>query len=289
MAQHRRGGADPTWRRTTRGWFRCAQTPQGPSSLFVEARDAAGEVRAQAWGAGAAWALEQLPHLLGAHDTPPVSWAPHPVVDEALRARPHWRRAGSGLVLQDLVPTVIEQKVTGQEAFGSYRSLVLRHGRRAPGPAGERGLLVPPTDQEWAVLPSWAWLGASVDHARAGALTQALARGASLQRAVLEEPTQAEHLLTSVPGIGRWSAAEIRQRSLGDADAVSYFDYHVAKDFGWAVSGVEFTDAELETFLEPWAGFRGRVVTLVRAQFGGRPRHGARMAPRRHMPDARRW
>ncbi len=233
--------------------------------------------------------MDQLPELLGALDRPPRDWAPHPVVDAALRARPHWRRAGSRLVLQDLVPTVIEQKVTGQEAFGSYRTLVLRHGSPAPGPAGERGMKVPPSNVEWSLLPSWAWLGASVDHARAGALTQVLARGDALERTLVQHPERAEEMLCAVPGIGRWTAGEVRQRALGDADAVSWFDYHVAKDFGWAVSGREFDDAEMEEFLTPWAGFRGRVVTLVRAEFGGRPRHGARMAPRRHLPDARRW
>ena len=48
--------------------------------------------------------------------------------------------------------------------------------------------------------------------------------------------------LRSIPGIGAWTCAEVRQRSLGDPDAVSFGDYHVAKDVGWALTGTPFDD-----------------------------------------------
>ena len=42
-----------------------------------------------------------------------------------------------------LVPAILEQKVTGNEAFVSYRRLVMRYGVSAPGAeAAQRGLLV---------------------------------------------------------------------------------------------------------------------------------------------------
>lgn len=288
MAQHRRGGVDPSWQRTTRGWFWACSSPQGPATVFIAPQPSSATVEATAWGDGADWLLEQVPRLLGALDDPPVEWASHPAVDQALRAHPHWRLGRMDLVLQALAPSVIEQKVTGQEAFDSWATVVRRHGTPAPGPAGARGLMVPPSNVRLAALPSWEWLRASVDHARAGALTQAFARGESLEKAVLAAPERADELLRTLPGIGVWTAAEVRQRALGDADAVSYFDYHVAKDVGWAVRGEGFTDAELAEFLRPWEGFRGRVVHLVRRHFGGRPRHGARLEPRRHMPGDRR-
>ena len=40
-----------------------------------------------------------------------------------------------------------------------------------------------------------------------------------------------------------WTSAEVRQRSLGDPDAVSFGDYHVAKDVGWALVGEAVDDA----------------------------------------------
>jgi 3-methyladenine DNA glycosylase/8-oxoguanine DNA glycosylase len=80
-----------------------------------------------------------------------------------------------------------------------------------------------------------------------------------------------------------WTAAEVRQRALGDPDAVSYGDYHVAKDVGWALTGTPFDDAELARYLQPWAGHRGRVPFLVAAAGLHRPRRGPRMAPREHL------
>ena len=81
-----------------------------------------------------------------------------------------------------------------------------------------------------------------------------------------------------------WTSAEVRSRAFGDADAVSFGDYHVAQDVGWAVTGTPYDDAELRVFLEPWRPQRNRVVALIHGFAGGRPRRGPRMAPRTHLP-----
>ena len=65
---------------------------------------------------------------------------------------------------------------------------------------------------------------------------------------------------------------------------MSFGDYHVAKDVGWALTGTPFDDAALEEFLEPWRPQRGRVPTLVALAGLRRPRRGPRMAPRTHLP-----
>ena len=65
---------------------------------------------------------------------------------------------------------------------------------------------------------------------------------------------------------------------------MSFGDYHLAREVGWAVRGSDFDDAELEEFLEPWRGHRGRVALLMLLTGPGRPRRGARMAPRTHLP-----
>ncbi|WP_246535518.1 hypothetical protein [Nocardioides aquaticus] len=77
----------------------------------------------------------------------------------------------------------------------------------------------------------------------------------------------------------------MRQRTFGDPDAVSFGDYHVAKDVGWALTGEPFDDDEMRAYLEPWRPQRGRVVALLAASRLHRPRHGARMAPRTHLPS----
>jgi 3-methyladenine DNA glycosylase/8-oxoguanine DNA glycosylase len=76
----------------------------------------------------------------------------------------------------------------------------------------------------------------------------------------------------------------VRSRVFGDPDAVSFGDYHIAKDVGWAVTGEPFDDDRLREFLEPWRPQRNRAVMLIYVLAGHRPRHGPRMAPRTHLP-----
>ena len=84
--------------------------------------------------------------------------------------------------------------------------------------------------------------------------------------------------------MGEWTSAEVRQRALGDPDAVSFGDYHVAKDVGWALTGTPFDDEEMRAYLEPWRPHRGRVPLLIGLAGLHRPRRGPRMAPRTHLP-----
>jgi 3-methyladenine DNA glycosylase/8-oxoguanine DNA glycosylase len=183
-----------------------------------------------------------------------------------------------------LVPAVIEQKVTGQEAFGGYRVLVRRFGSRAPGPGESRGLWVAPGAKEWAAIPSWAWLRASVDGARSGTVLRAAAVAGRLEEAADLPVEQARTRLRAVPGIGVWTMAEVAQRALGDPDAVSFGDYHVAKDLTWALTGEVLDDDALAELLEPYRGHRFRVQQLLGFDGGSRPRRGPRMAPRTHLP-----
>jgi len=87
-----------------------------------------------------------------------------------------------------------------------------------------------------------------------------------------------------VPGVGVWTAAETAQRALGDADAVSFGDYHVARNIGWALTGEELDDDGLAELLEPYRGHRYRVQRLLELAGAMRPRRGPRMPPRRHLP-----
>ena len=155
---------------------------------------------------------------------------------------------------------------------------------RAWGPGADLKLWVQPAPGTVRQVPSWEWLRMHVDPARSRALVTAARVADSLERTVGLPGDEVERRLTSLPGIGVWTAAEVRQRAHGDADAVSFGDYHVAKDVGWAVAGRAFDDAELAEFLEPWRPHRGRVVVLCLLA-GGRPeRRGPRMAPRTHLP-----
>ena len=133
-------------------------------------------------------------------------------------------------------------------------------------------------------VPSWEWLKMHIDHARSRTIVTAARVAESLERTASLPPEEAERRMRSLPGLGVWTCAEVRQRAFGDPDAVSFGDYHVAKDVGWALTGNEFDDVELEAYLEPWRPQRGRVVALVGMAGLHRPRHGPRMAPRGHLP-----
>lgn len=284
LRQQRHGGGDPTHRLALAGrHWRAARTPEGVVTLAVSEQDAAGAITAHAWGPGGGWALAQLPALLGDLDDWSGFEPRHPVLEEARRRHPHLRLGRTGLVMEALVPAIIEQKVTGQEAFAGFRALVRRHGTPAPGPGASHGLMVQPDAATLAKVPSWEWLRLHVDPARSRAVVTAARHAEALERAAGLPGEQAERRLRALPGIGVWTAAEVRQRALGDPDAVSFGDYHVAKDVGWALEGRLFDDAELARYLRPWQGHRGRVPFLVAAAGLHRPRRGPRMAPRDHL------
>ena len=138
LGQQRRGAGDPTHRTDVRGRvWRATRTPEGLATLCVESRAAEGVVVGTAWGPGASWALDTMPSLLGAADDPQGFEPLHPAVAEGWRRQPHWRLGASRRVMEALVPSILEQKVTGKQAFGSFRQLVLRHGE--PRPRSGRG------------------------------------------------------------------------------------------------------------------------------------------------------
>jgi 3-methyladenine DNA glycosylase/8-oxoguanine DNA glycosylase len=284
LAQSRRGPGDPTYRTDGGRHWRGIRTPEGPATLLIEPRPAEAVVEARAWGPGATWALDALPTTLGADDDPAGFEPRLPILQQALRHHPHWRLGRTGLVMEALVPAIIEQKVTGQEAFAGFRRLVRRYGERAPGPAADAGLWVQPAPEALRTIPSWEWLRMHIDPARSRPVVRAARVAESLERLTGLPSDEADRRLQSLPGVGRWTSAEARQRALGDADAVSFGDYHVAADVGWAVRGTPMDDDELEEFLEPWRPHRGRVTALLALTGLRRPRRGPRMAPRSHLP-----
>lgn len=283
---HRRGAGDPTYRVLADGSHaRAMRTPEGTVTLQVGPLDAAGDIAAQAWGDGAAWALDALPRMLGAEDDVAGFVPHHDVVAQAWRRHQHWRLGSTGLVLESLVPTIIEQKVTGQEAFGAFRTLVRRYGEPAPGPLD---LMLQPTPATLRTIPSWEWLRLPVDGGRSRPLLAAVRVADALERAGGASYDEFDRRLRSLPGIGVWTSAEVRATALGDADAVSFGDYHVAKNVGWALVGEAVDDDALAELLAPYRPHRHRVQHLVMAAGLGRPRRGARMAPRRHLPGSTR-
>ena len=280
----RRGGGDPTFRYDDEGsLWRGIRTPAGPATLRLR-QSGDLTVHASAWGDGADWVLDSVPAMLGAGDDPSGFVAHHPVVAEMHRRHAHWRITRTGLVMEALVPAIIEQKVTGQEAFAGFRMLVHRFGERAPGPGAGLPLWVQPSPAALRTIPSWDWLRMHIDPARSRAVVTAARVAASLERTVDLPGDEVDRRLRSLPGVGVWTSAEVRFRAHGDPDAVSFGDYHVAKNVGWAITGEAVDDDGLAELLEPYRPHRYRVQRLVELAHVHRPRRGPRMAPRRHLP-----
>jgi 3-methyladenine DNA glycosylase/8-oxoguanine DNA glycosylase len=281
----RRGVFDPAFQRDGDGTiWRASFTPEGQATLRIRRRSDLASIELEAWGPGADWVLDQAPALLGAMDDVSDFASKSPLVRATWARNPHWRVPRSGLVIEALVAAVVEQKVTGQEAWLGWRRLLTRFGEPAPGAGEARGLRTPPSAQTLAMIPSWEWLKCHIDGRRSRTIITAARVASSLERTVDLSHAEAERRLRSLPGVGVWTAAEIRQRAHGDADAVSFGDYHIAKHMGFAMTGEEIDDAQLLDLLEPERPHRYRVQHIVTTRLPGRPRRGPRMAPRRHLP-----
>jgi len=272
----RRGPADPTFRTTPDGSvWRASLTPVGPGTLRVALR--AGTAEAEAWGPGAEWLLEQLPEMLGASDDPGVFEPRHRLVALARHRRPGLRLMRSGLVLESLIPSVLEQKVTTDEAYRAWRLLVRKFGEPAPGPAPGR-MHVMPAPRTWSLIPSWEWHRAGVDNKRASTILRAVRVAARLEQATAMEPAQAQARLELVSGIGPWTSAETVQRSHGAADSVTVGDLHLPGIVGYALAGDRNADDELMlSLLEPYAGQRHRAARLILLSGCVPPRRAPRM------------
>jgi 3-methyladenine DNA glycosylase/8-oxoguanine DNA glycosylase len=269
------GRADRTIRLTRGEAWLAIRTASGPATLrLVHATDAMLEV--DAWGDGADVAMASVPELIGEADEPDRLVARHPVVRDLQRRHTGLRMPATRRVFAALLPSILEQKVTGTEAFRSYAALLHAHGEPAPGPGD---LLLAPTPERIAALPYWAFHPLGVERRRADVMRRAARRAAWLDASGTAE--EARRRLTSLVGIGAWTAAEVLRSAFGDPDAVSVGDFHIPSSVAWALAGEpRATDERMLELLEPYRGQRGRVQRLLEVGRVTAPRYGPRLSPR---------
>ncbi|WP_187351937.1 DNA-3-methyladenine glycosylase family protein [Allosaccharopolyspora coralli] len=272
-----RGKGDPTCAYGPGEYWRTATTARGAATLRLTS-DTDG-IRARAWGAGASLVLETVPDLLGAADDAHGFDAVHDVVARGVRTAPGLRLCATRRVWDVLVAAILEQKVTGREAWRSWRELCRRFGSAAPGPAPE-GLRVVPDPTQLRAIRDWEWHRAGVDGARRKTLLAAASVAGSLEKAVGFGGVEGRRHLRHVPGIGVWTAAEVAQRAWGDPDAVSIGDYHLPTIVGLALTGSPLDDDGMLEALAPYEGHRHRAVRYMNAAGVSRPRFGPRMPVR---------
>lgn len=258
--------------------WRATNTPAGAATIHatLHARDR--EFVVEAWGAGAAWALDHAPALLGSDDTGDVTTT-HPVVLAARSRASGLRLTATRSVLDVALATVIDQRVTGVEARRTWFALVRALGAPAPGPLLLR---LPPTPDRIVSLDDFARRRVGLEARRGAALVAVAREAARLQRAADAGSAVLQRTLEALPGVGPWTAATVAHLTLGDADAVAVGDWHLPRIVGHALAGEpRADDTRMLELLAPFAPQRARVVRLLAGAGLGPPR----TSPRAEIPD----
>ncbi|WP_240942035.1 DNA-3-methyladenine glycosylase family protein [Planosporangium thailandense] len=264
---------DPTVRVSAREAWWVTRTPDGPGTLRL-CREGSTLV-AQAYGAGAAWLLDRADAIAGLRDDL-SSFADvagrHSLVHRLAHVYRGRRMPASGVIFPHLLPAILGQKVTYQEAYRAYRAILRHFGEPAPGLPD---MPVPPAAEAIAATPYYVFHPFGVEQRRADTLRRAADRATALERAT--SSADATRRLVSLPGIGPWTAAEVVRASHGDPDAVSVGDYHLPNFVAWALAGEpRADDRRMLELLEPFRGHRGRVCRLIVAAGIGAPKYGPR-------------
>lgn len=292
LSWYRHGGGDPTtWlsvsgRGTTSSgrFVRATFTPDGPGTLVIEWTS--DEVRYEAFGPGAAWLEAQAPVMLGANDRVDhrLEDATHPAVAAAAVAGRAARFGSSGNLYHELLPTIIEQRITIGEAHAQWRRLCSALSDTAPGPFTR--LLLPPHPDVLMRQPSWWFHPLGIERKRAEPLIKVGWHASKLWQWARLEPPEAAAKLHLIPGVGQWTVGSVLGPALGDTDAVAVGDYHlknlIACNLGGAARG---TDEQMLELLEPYAGQRGRVVRLLACHGSPPPKFG----PKKRVLPMRAW
>jgi 3-methyladenine DNA glycosylase/8-oxoguanine DNA glycosylase len=272
------GRHDPCARFVDGSYWWATRTPDGPASLSLHRDD--GSLVAQGYGPGAGWVVERADAVAGLRDDLTgfeELAASHPVVARLARAHRGLRLPATGRLFPRLLRAILEQKVTGKEAYRAYAATVRHFREPAPGPVAS--LLLPPDPADVAATPYWAFHPFGVEQRRADTVGRAAAAADRLERCA--DAAEATARLTAIPGIGPWTAAEVVREVYGDPDAVSVGDYHIPNTVSWALAGEpRGDDARMLELLAPFRGHRGRVCALLEAAGIGAPRYGPRMPVR---------
>jgi 3-methyladenine DNA glycosylase/8-oxoguanine DNA glycosylase len=263
---------DPCIRLARNEAWKATRTPDGPATMGLAISGT--DVTARAWGPGAPWMLERVDALIGVHDDHAAFRPHHEPIARLHRSRPGLRIPRTARVMEVLVPTIIGQKVTSEEARRAWRRLTRRHGEPAPGPAD---LLLPPDPALLAALPYYEYHRLGIERRRADVIRDACRRATPLERSADMEPRQARERLRSVPGVGPWTAACVTMVVLGDPDAVIVGDYHIPHVVSWVLAGEpRGDDTRMLELLRPYKGQRGRVIRLLKTSGFSEPAFGPR-------------
>ncbi len=212
LAWFRHGAGDPTTWLDVGGrgpgavgrFVRATWTPDGPATLMIRwAPDTS--LSAESWGPGGDWLLARVPAMIGDLDAgaPELEVDRHPVVAATASADRQVRLGASSTLYHELLPTIIEQRITSGEAKHQWSRLCHETSEAAPGPFAR--LLLPPDPELLRRRPSWWFHPLGIERKRAQPLIE-VARHASKMWAWADlEPVDAARMLRLIPGIGVWT------------------------------------------------------------------------------------
>lgn len=287
LAAYRAGAFDPTTRLTDHSFLHATHTPDGPATVWLRWAgdpapvDACGLV-ADAWGPGGEWLLSTVDSMTGVDDRPSdaiqrFDGAP-PVVARALRDTRMVHIGASRNLYHALLPTVIAQRITGQEALRQWRRLCRALGAPAPGPADIVGdLRLPPAPDALRARPAWWFHPLGIEAKRARALSELARHHEKFWAWAGADPATAGSMLRLIPGVGPWTVGSVLGPALGDPDAVPVGDFHFPHIVAWNLAGEpRATDDRMLELLAPYHGQRGRVLRGLIRTGEGAPAFGPR-------------
>jgi 3-methyladenine DNA glycosylase/8-oxoguanine DNA glycosylase len=252
--------------------WRATLTPEGPATVHLV--HLAGGVDVQAWGGGATWAARLAGAVCGEEDDDAGFNPGHPFLAQVWKRNRGLRLPKTLAVFEALVPAVLAQKVTGEEAHRSYRALVDALGEPAPGPVR---MTIPPSARVLARTPYWTFHRFGIERRRAATIIGAARSAARLEETSTMDISGAYRRFQAFPGVGPWTAAKVALTALGDADAVPLGDYNLPHAVGFALEGTpRSTDERMLELLAPYRGHRARVLRLIGVAGIGAPRFGPR-------------
>lgn len=274
-------GVGPWLRRDGGDIWRATRTTEGAATVHLHQDRSALQV--EGWGAGADWAVAHASGLCGEEDDDSDFHPIHTLIADLRRRNPGLRLPRTEAVFEALVPAVLGQLVTSEEARASYRGLVASLGEPAPGPTR---LTLPPSPQVLASTPYWTFHRFGIERRRAETIVRAARSAKRLEETVTMDMASAYARLEAFPGVGRWTAAKVAAVALGDPDAVPVGDYHLPHLVGYVFDGTpRSTDERMLELLEPYRGHRGRVIRLLMLAGVTAPRFGPRQPLRDIIPN----
>lgn len=247
-------------------------TDAGPATVSLAVWS--GRLRATATGPGAVPALAAVPRTVGLDDEP-ESFQPTPGLMRDLHLRnPGFRLGASGRVFDTILPMIIGQRVTTDEARRSYLRLVDMTGELAPG---ELGLRLPPRPKAILGLDQAALHMLGIENARARVIREAARRASRLEEISTMDRTAAAARIGALPGVGPWTVAHVMGSAWGDRDAVVFGDFHLPNLVAWALAHEpRATDQRMAELLEPFRPQRRRAQLLIKLSGIHAPRYGPR-------------